>query len=54
MTYRSAIGHMVARDANSQFTIFFYFEMQRNAKLLARAYVSALTHSHAYECKSKK
>ncbi len=22
MTYQSAIGHMVSRDANSQFTIF--------------------------------
>ncbi len=49
MTYQSAIGHMVAHGSEFAVHNFFNFEMQRNTKLFARAYVS-----HAYECKSKK
>ncbi len=54
VTYRSAVGHTVSRDANSQARVHQVWTLERSEmrNIFARACVSGLTHSHAYEWKS--
>ncbi len=54
VTYRSAVGHTVSRDANSQARVHqvWTLECSEMRNIFARACVSGLTHSQAYEWKS--